>query len=161
VLVIGYGNPGRMDDGLGPALGARIEGLGLPGVAVTCGYQLDVEDAAEMAGTDLTVFVDAARTGPEPFGLSRVQPREETSFSSHSLGPGALLHLARSCFDCRVRGWLLGIRGYEFDGFREELSPGAERNLDCAEKFLTDILCDGVPDFERARAAVPRRAPAS
>ena len=35
VLVIGYGNPGRWDDGLGPALAAELGGLGLPNVTTS------------------------------------------------------------------------------------------------------------------------------
>ncbi len=31
ILLIGYGNPGRGDDGLGPLLAARIEALAIPG----------------------------------------------------------------------------------------------------------------------------------
>ena len=31
-LVIGYGNPGRLDDGLGPALAEAVEKLDLPGL---------------------------------------------------------------------------------------------------------------------------------
>ena len=30
VLLLGYGNPGRLDDGLGPALAAQVECLACP-----------------------------------------------------------------------------------------------------------------------------------
>ena len=33
LLVIGYGNPGRLDDGLGPAFAAQVERLQLPDVS--------------------------------------------------------------------------------------------------------------------------------
>ena len=49
ILLIGFGNPGRLDDGLGPALADAIEKLALPGVTVESNYQLTVEDAAEIA----------------------------------------------------------------------------------------------------------------
>ena len=42
ILVIGYGNPGRRDDGLGPALAARLEALALPGVTVESDFQLAI-----------------------------------------------------------------------------------------------------------------------
>ena len=48
VLVIGYGNPGRQDDGLGAAVIERLEALGLEGVTVDADYQLNIEDAADM-----------------------------------------------------------------------------------------------------------------
>lgn len=43
ILLIGYGNPGRGDDGLGPALAAAIEAMELPGVTVEADYQLMVD----------------------------------------------------------------------------------------------------------------------
>src|SRR5450432_1649313 len=52
ILVIGYGNPGREDDGLGPAAAAEIERLGRPGVSVRGNYQLVLEDAADVAEAD-------------------------------------------------------------------------------------------------------------
>ena len=51
ILVIGYGNPGRLDDGLGPAVASAMEEFNLPGVSVDSNYQLTVEDAASAAGT--------------------------------------------------------------------------------------------------------------
>ena len=33
-LLIGYGNPGRLDDGLGPALAEAVAKLAIPGVTV-------------------------------------------------------------------------------------------------------------------------------
>ena len=50
ILLIGYGNPARVDDGLGPALAKAIEQLGLADITVETGYQLQVEDACQVAG---------------------------------------------------------------------------------------------------------------
>ncbi|VGO14536.1 hypothetical protein PDESU_03099 [Pontiella desulfatans] len=59
-LVIGYGNPGRLDDGLGPAFAERIQGLGLSGVTVESNYQLNIEDAELVSRYDTVVFADAS-----------------------------------------------------------------------------------------------------
>ena len=59
ILLIGYGNPGRSDDGLGPALAAQIAALGLAGVTVDIDYQLTVDHAALIATQDVVVFADA------------------------------------------------------------------------------------------------------
>ena len=53
ILVIGYGNPGRCDDGLGPALVARLESLRIPGLSVEVDYQLSIEHAARPEVGDL------------------------------------------------------------------------------------------------------------
>ena len=42
VLLLCYGNPGRLDDGLGPAFGEVLERESLPGVTVDLDYQLTV-----------------------------------------------------------------------------------------------------------------------
>ena len=48
ILLLGYGNPGRCDDGLGPAFAARIEARGLPGLDVFTDYQLTVDHALQI-----------------------------------------------------------------------------------------------------------------
>ncbi len=140
VLVLGYGNPGRLDDGLGPAFADAVAALGLAGVTVDSDYQLQPENALAVAEHDVVIFADAAVTGPEPFSFAGVAPRAETSFSTHSTSPAALLALARETFEAETRGYLLAIRGYEFDAFGEELSPGACENLAAALAFLTPRL---------------------
>jgi hydrogenase maturation protease len=140
VLVIGYGNPGRLDDGLGPALAAAIEAAALPGVTVDADYQLSVEDALEVAQHDIVVLADADVSGPEPFSLRRLEPTPGVGFSSHSVTPGALLFLARDRFHARCEAWVLGIRGYEFDGYGEGLSPRAAANLAVAVDALRGMI---------------------
>lgn len=150
ILVIGYGNPGRLDDGLGPALAARLEQLGLPNVSVDADYQLTVEDAASIAEHDVVIFADASVSGREPFFLDVVVPVEgDLSFSSHSLEPGAAVGMAHALFGAKTRAYALGIRGYEFNEFGEWLSERASSNLDAAIAFLEgalehDLLDDAV-----------------
>ena len=59
VLLIGYGNPGRLDDGLGPALAAKIEKLNIDNVDSDSDYQLTVEDAVDIHSHDIVIFADA------------------------------------------------------------------------------------------------------
>jgi hydrogenase maturation protease len=140
ILVYGYGNPGRGDDGLGPALAAALEGLNLPATTVESNYQLSVEDAAEVAVHDAVIFVDADLSCSVPFRFERVTPEKALSFSSHSVAPGALLALADELFGKKTEGYLLGIRGYEFNEFKETLSSLAQENLGEALKFVTRAL---------------------
>jgi len=140
VLVIGYGNPGRLDDGLGPALAARLEALELPGVTVDADYQLTVEDAAAVAAHDVVVLVDADTSGAGPFHFERLAPTPRLGFSSHSVSPGALLALAEDLFGARPEAWALGIRGYDFNEFGERLSERAQANLEAATAFVVNAL---------------------
>jgi len=134
ILVIGYGNPGHRDDGLGPAFAARLEALRLPGVTVESDYQLAIEHAHLAAQHDIVVFADAAVDieGKKPFYLRSVEPASEDHYSSHNISPQAVLRLAAQCFGVSPAGWLLGIRPLDLDSFAEGLTPEAEANLSAA-----------------------------
>ena len=58
-LLIGFGNPGRKDDGLGPMLARILERDGIAGLDVDSDYQLTVEDAEAVARYDEVVFADS------------------------------------------------------------------------------------------------------
>ena len=155
-LLLCYGNPARLDDGLGPAFGAEIEKAALPGVTVDTDYQLTVEDAKTAADHRVVIFVDAAVTGEAPFFFRPVLPRAALSFSSHSLEPEHVLALAGELFGRHPEGYALGIRGYRFNDFGEQLTPEACANLELALKFLLSVLPQG--DFARASAALAHPA---
>ena len=135
ILVYGYGNPGRGDDGLGPALVAALEPLAAAGLTCESDYQLAIEDAATLAAYDVVVFVDADMSGPAPFWFDRVEPSRELSFSSHSATPGQVVGLAREMFGAQVKAYALGIRGYRFGELGDSLSEQASANLALALTF--------------------------
>jgi len=140
-LLLAWGNPGRRDDGLGPALAAAAERFGMTGLTIEVGYQLQIEDAETLARFPRVVFADADRGGAAPFRFERLAPaRSGLGFSSHGLSPAALLALARDLFGARPEAWLLGIRGRDFDGFGEGLSAPARRHLAAAAAFLRAAL---------------------
>ncbi len=140
VLVIGFGNPGRQDDGLGPACAEALTQRQLPGLTVDADYQLNVEDAAEVARHAAVVFIDAACQGPEPFSFDRVQAGETISFSTHSVAPDGLIGLARELFNAETPAYLLGIRGYAFNEFGEGLTERAQANLAAALEFIEPVI---------------------
>jgi len=142
VLLIGYGNPARGDDGLGPAVARAIADRAPSGVTVEWPYHLQVEDAATIAAHDLLILVDADAEGRAPFNCRRVEPEGGPSWTTHTLAPGAVLALARDVFGAEPPALLVGVRGYEFEAFREELSPGARDNLAAAIAWLEPRLRD-------------------
>jgi hydrogenase maturation protease len=139
VLVLGYGNPGRQDDGLGPAAAAYLDSLEWPNLTTSDAYQLNIEDALDIAAHDVVWFVDAAKAGPAPFAIHDVAPCATIEFTSHVLRPEALLAIAGQCYGARPRAFLLAIRGYEFE-FVEALTQGARDNLHAAVAMLTARL---------------------
>jgi hydrogenase maturation protease len=135
VLVLGYGNPGRMDDGLGPAAAARIERLGWSGVAINDPYQLSLEDSIDIAEHDVVWFIDASKTGSTPFEERRLTAAGHIDFDSHHMNPETLLAIASRYCDKTPEAWLIEVRGYEFD-FCEGFSIRAQDNLEQAVAFL-------------------------
>jgi hydrogenase maturation protease len=142
-LVLGYGNPGRLDDGLGPGVATAVGSLDLPRVEVDSAYQLNMEDAAIVARYETVVLVDASLDGPEPWGMVRLLPRAVQTFSSHAMPPETILALARDALGWKGRAYLLGVRGYDFDEYAERLSKGARANLGAAVAMLSEALVDG------------------
>jgi hydrogenase maturation protease len=140
ILFIGYGNPGRLDDGLGPALASRIEEASLKGLTVEADYQLAVENAFDVSRHDIVIFADAAVKGREPFFFKEIRSRSPMSLSSHSVSPEAVLFFAERLFHSKARAYVLGIRGYEFNDFEERLSEGAKKNLEEAFQFMANLV---------------------
>lgn len=142
ILVIGYGNPSRGDDGAGPELAARLEALDLPTLTVESDYQLTIEHAALAAEHDVVVFADAAVDAREPFYFRPVSAAAAAAFTSHSVTPAEVLLLARTCFDKAPEGYLLGIRAERLDCFDEGLSPATLDGLRAALDFLLRFIAE-------------------
>jgi hydrogenase maturation protease len=139
VLVLGYGNPGRQDDGLGPAVAAGLDRLGWQNVTAFDNYQLNIEDAIDVAAHDVVWFVDASKIGPSPYAISEVSPATSIEFTSHLVRPEAIMAIAQQCYGSSPRAYLLAIRGYEFE-FIEQLTQAAEDNLRHALAMLTNRI---------------------
>lgn len=135
ILLIGYGNIARQDDGLGPMLAERLGELALPDLEVESDYQLNIEDAEAIARYDAVIFADASTEGPEPFAFTALEAEAENRFSTHTVSPAGVLHLAHTRFGARTRGYLLAIRGYDFEMFVETPTPRALANLEAALAF--------------------------
>lgn len=139
-LVLGYGNPGRQDDGLGPAAAEAIERLALPGVRTSANYQLVIEDASDAAECERVFFIDASRSGIEPFSSAPLLPKHEVAaFVSHVVRPEFILDLCRRLYGRTPHATLIAIRGYEFS-FGEGLTAGARENLRHALAHLRETL---------------------
>ena len=144
VLVIGYGNPGRLDDGLGAAMAEAVEAMDLPGVTVEADYQLSVEHAEMVSRHSAVIFADADTQCAEPFSFARITPEAQQRFTTHSVSPQAVLALAHDLFAAETTGYLLGIRGYAFNEFGQGLSDAAARNLAAATDFIERTLRRGL-----------------
>lgn len=139
ILIYGYGNPGRQDDGLGPALVEQLEAWAkaekISGVAFDSNYQLNAEDALAVAESRAVVFVDAAEEGEAPFAFRELAPQKEISFSTHAMAPESVLALADELYGARPPAWLLAIRGEAWEP-NELPTAAALSHLAAAREFL-------------------------
>ncbi|MDJ1008388.1 MAG: hydrogenase maturation protease [Paracoccaceae bacterium] len=150
MLVIGYGNPGRGDDGLGPAFAAAVGAIGPPEVEVSVDYQLTVDHVLEIADRDRVLFVDADVSLTVPFALTPLAPSRCGNLTSHSLSPGDVLALSQTLYGTVPEAHVLGIAGERFDRIAEGLSPAAARNLDLAIGWFVEWT--GAPAKNPSRA---------
>lgn len=94
ILVLGWGNPSRGDDALGPLFVERLQAALGASAAVECltDFQLQVEHALDLVGRERVLLVDASVDAAPPFEARALRPaRDATSFGSHAMSPAALL----------------------------------------------------------------------
>jgi len=147
-LIFGIGNPGRGDDGLGPALIERFQARlrerakgedPVPAVECAFRYQLNIEDAYAIKDHDLVIFADAATTGDSAAGLTEVFPSDTIAFTTHRMSPACVLALCHEIFGQTPKAYILSIRGHQWD-VGEGLSARAEENLEQAVTMLLQFL---------------------
>jgi hydrogenase maturation protease len=136
IRLIGYGNPGRGDDGLGPALAERM--VDESGVLVAHAYQLTVDHALLIADARIVVFADALMHADTPYEFTPVAASAMHDVTSHSLSPQAVLALCQTLYGHTPQAFVLGITGHDFGEVKEGLSPLAQNNLSLATSFLRD-----------------------
>lgn len=136
LLITGYGNPDREDDGVAwHLLRALTLKLGLPApqsyedpfpeagrLDLVFSLQLTPEMAEDIHGYEYVCFVDA-HTGniPEPVRLVQVESEFQASPFTHHLTPQSLLSICETLYQCRPEAALLSVRGYHF-GLSQTLS---------------------------------------
>lgn len=143
LLIYGYGNPGRQDDGLGVALVGQLAAWAksedLPGLVFDANYQLNVEDALAVAEARAVVFIDASKSGPAPFEFRPLKPRKEISFSTHAMPPESVLALAHELCGATPPAWILAIRGCAWEPNRTP-TVAAQAHLTAARDFLQEWI---------------------
>jgi hydrogenase maturation protease len=145
IVLIGYGNPLRRDDGAGPALAMMAEArAGLNDMRVLTPHQLVPELAEDLAGADIAavLFLDACVGDCDGGALVAIRPVGEEAGSpvfGHHLPPADLLRYAELLRGAPLPAWQLTIPGVDF-GYGEGLSRYTENNLAIALEMLHVFL---------------------
>ncbi len=153
VLVLGWGNPSRGDDALGPMLVERLRADLAPGEGVELldDYQLQVEHALDLEGRQRVLFVDTSMLCEAPFGVTRLRALRDASISTHAMSPQAVMQvfadvLGREPPPCT----LLAIRGASFE-LGDPPRPAALSHLQAAVQWAQAWLADGAVALQVAR----------
>ena len=139
LLVIGYGNSLRGDDGMGPSAAKLLRVGGIDALDV---YQLTPELAERIAGARVVFFLDAdAGLAPGEIAAEKLQDAASGAVPmEHCANPADLLRLAREVYGTSPEAWLMAMGGADFE--------------------LGDSLSDaGKRAVSKAVAEVRRRAP--
>ena len=166
LLVIGYGNSLRRDDGVGPRVAEAVEELNLPGVRTLVCQLLTPEFADPIARARRVVFVDAAvNTGdkwqvtsdgktwqatngeksghptPDPGHVQwrKLAPGETSQLMAHAADPRTMLALARDVFGHAPEAWWLTIPALHLS-FGTDYSPAAEAGFHTAVAEIKKLV---------------------
>jgi hydrogenase maturation protease len=134
VLILGYGNTLRKDDGLGIYAADALAASDLPvGVEILACHQLSPEISAALAQTDYAIFIDAALAAngeiPGTIKTRKLQPRtSQPSGITHHFGPETLLAMAEALYSHVPEAILFSVTAASFD-LEEGLSPAVVASL--------------------------------
>ena len=145
ILIYGYGNPGRQDDGLGNYFVEQArswaENVGYDHIFFDSNYQLNIEDAAEISDKDIVIFVDASVEEIETFKLDEIKPEDKVEFSMHSVSASYVVHLCNDIYGKSPKSFMLHIKGYEWE-FMEGITGKAMQNSKQAFETMKPLLAE-------------------
>ena len=154
LLLIGYGNPDREDDGVAwhilQALTIKL-GLESPGsyedefpehplIDFAFHLQLTPEMAEDISAYEYVCFVDAHTSSiPEPVRLIDVESEFQASPFTHHLTPQSLLSMCETIYRKMPDAALLSVLGHRFL-FSRQLSEETERLVPQAVELICEWM---------------------
>lgn len=143
LLVIGYGNSLRSDDGAGPRVAEAVAAKKISGTETISCHQLTPEFAERVSSARRVVFVDATSDlDSEGLQVRELRPAETGDLMAHAADPRTLLALARDVYGSCPQAWLLTIP-IEDTGFGESVSARAQRGIEDAVVRIEAMAAPG------------------
>ena len=140
ILILGIGNQGRADDGLGWAFIDQIKDRLPDHFDYEYKYQLQIEDAELLSHYDEVCFVDADKQNWEQgFKYTRCEPNGGHGFSTHALNPETVLYLTNTIYKKYPKANIIGISGHSFE-LEIGLTEQAKANLTRAVDFFSEKM---------------------
>jgi hydrogenase maturation protease len=152
VLLLGYGNPLRSDDGLGWQIAVQLfRANQTADVEVLPCHQLTPELAEPISKAASVLFIDCAKEGvPGEFRCEEIHWQTGSISFTHDLSPTALLDLASQLFGACPRAFLLTICGQCFAP-GESLSPTVSCQIPMLKERVRELVAECLADAVLAR----------
>lgn len=116
LLVIGYGNPLRCDDGIAWQAAEELKREFDQSAKVICVHQLTPELAADVCQAEMVIFLDASSKGePGDVRCEAVSEEPGELRFSHHLTPAEVLTLSDRLYSTKPCAFLISIHGECFD----------------------------------------------
>lgn len=141
-LILGIGNCGRQDDGLGWEFLDLLQNT--PNskfiFKLEYRYQLQIEDAELLCNYDYVFFVDASkRILEDGFVIKKGIPSNQHGFTSHSLTPETILFISNQLYNHQPKSYIIEIEGFKWN-LMQGLSKRAIINLKNAFNYFLLFL---------------------
>ncbi len=149
ILIYGYGNPGRQDDGIGISFINKLERWviknKIKNISFDSNYQLNLEDSLEISNYDLVIFVDASKNIKKAYNLKRIYPEKINFYTTHKMLPENVLFLSKELYSKEPVCYILTIKGYKWE-ININPTKKAIKNIELSfiyiKKMLSNILND-------------------
>jgi hydrogenase maturation protease len=155
VLILGYGNSLRSDDGLGWQVAVQLFRANMsPEVLVLPCHQLTPELAEPVSRAETVLFIDSTRQGtPGEFRCEELRSEPGPVSFTHHLSPAGLLDLSSELFGCCPRSYLLSICGESFE-VGEGLSTTVCERLPELKARVRELIAESLATASLRRPAV-------
>ena len=143
ILIVGFGNPLRADDGLGWHIAKQLSDEHREeDVQVFALHQLTPEMAELASRSEVMLFIDADCKGkPGTLSCEQIHPEPAAGQFSHELSPATLLQLAKQLYGRTPAAYLLTIAGESF-ATGESLSPVVVKAIPALKDRIKALIDD-------------------
>ncbi len=139
ILLIGYGNDLRSDDGAGRKVADSVAAWGLSQVETRSLHQLTPDLAPALSEVDLAIFVDAGAQPLKQVQVHALAPEDSGATTTHSANPGRLLFLAQTLYGRHPKAYWLVLPAENFE-LGETVSALAQRGIDEALNKVRELI---------------------
>ena len=142
ILIIGYGNTLRGDDGVGYKIAEIIEQWNINNITSLAVHQLTPDLAENIAQADTVIFVDAVTItdiNQAKLEIKTISSNQKSNNLAHHNNPEQLLSLTQAIYQKVPQAYWILVPAFNFN-FSEGLSPFTQKYVNLALEKIKDML---------------------